>query len=229
MVYVRAKGGPPDCGDPPGKFTVQYFDEEGNMIIRSGGTRAWRCNNPGNLHVSKYSASKKRGCIGTVIDGKDEYAIYPDYATGHEALVVMLRGSVYSPRTLRNAMEHYEKEKKDYIDIIVQRTGLNPERTIQSLNDKEFESFWQAIEYVEKWIPGTEDPIEKWIISGVHKKKGVIFEYYVLFKERGTWVSKEEAIKLANNHKLHAVVVHLKNGKTYLRPEYGVKAFEMIA
>lgn len=40
MVFVSAKAGPPNIGDPPSKFTVQYFDEQGNMTIRSGGSRA---------------------------------------------------------------------------------------------------------------------------------------------------------------------------------------------
>ena len=40
MVFVSAKSGPPDIGDPPSLFTVQYFDEQGNMIIRSGGKRS---------------------------------------------------------------------------------------------------------------------------------------------------------------------------------------------
>ena len=39
MVFVSAKSGPPNIGDPPSMFTVQYFDEQGNMIIRSGGKR----------------------------------------------------------------------------------------------------------------------------------------------------------------------------------------------
>src|SRR5262249_23689099 len=133
MVFVRAQSGPANVGDPKEKFTVQYFDENGNMIIRSGGTRAWRCNNPGNLHRSHYSMSQKRRAIGFAGDDQDEYAVYPDRETGHEALVVMLKGSVYSPKTLRAAMEYYEPKKKDYIDIIVQRTGLDPNRTIVSL------------------------------------------------------------------------------------------------
>jgi hypothetical protein len=29
MVFVKAKAGPPNIGDPPSKFTVQYFDEQG--------------------------------------------------------------------------------------------------------------------------------------------------------------------------------------------------------
>ncbi len=38
MVYVKAKTDPANCGEPKSKFTVQYFDENGNMTIRSGGT-----------------------------------------------------------------------------------------------------------------------------------------------------------------------------------------------
>lgn len=58
MVFVSAKVGPPNIGDDRSKFTVQYFDEQGNMNIRSGGTRTWRCNNLGALLKSSYSTSK---------------------------------------------------------------------------------------------------------------------------------------------------------------------------
>jgi hypothetical protein len=71
---------------------------------------------------------KQRRAIGFAGDSEDEYAVYPDKETGHEALVVMLKGSVYSPKTLRAAMEYYEPRKKDYIDIIVAKTGLDSSR-----------------------------------------------------------------------------------------------------
>ena len=73
MVFVRAKSGPPNIGDSPSLFTVQYFDQQGNMTIRSGGTRAWRCNNPGNPIASTYSTGKSRRSIGTATDGVDEF------------------------------------------------------------------------------------------------------------------------------------------------------------
>ncbi|MBP9841076.1 MAG: hypothetical protein KBC64_01470 [Simkaniaceae bacterium] len=228
MVFVKAKVGPPNIGDPEDRITVQYFDEEGNMTIRSGGTRAWRCNNPGNLHRSHYSMSKQRRAIGFAGDAKDEYAVYPNKEVGHEALVVMLKGSVYSPLTLREAMLRYDKKKKDYIDIIAKRTGLNPERIIKSLDDNEFESFWKAIEHVESWVEGKEDFIPKWIISGVHKKRGTIFEYLIQTAQGALWLKKEETILLATEGKLHAIVVHLKNGTMYLRPEHRSAPFELV-
>lgn len=36
MVFVKAKEGPPNIGNDKSKFTVQYFDEQGNMIIQIG-------------------------------------------------------------------------------------------------------------------------------------------------------------------------------------------------
>ncbi len=228
MAFVFAKTGPANYGNPERMFSVQYFDENGNMTIRSGGTRAWRCNNPGNLHRSRYSMSKKRGAIGFAGDDQDEYAVYPNYETGHQALVVMLKGSVYSPLTLREAMQRYEPKKKDYIDIIVDKTGLDPERKVNSLNDREFKSFWQAIEDTEKWEVGRDDFVERWYIAGVHKSRNTIYEYLVEQKKKNVWYAKNLAIKLAEEERLRATVVHMKNGKKYLRPEHGSKPFQVI-
>src|SRR6185295_1626695 len=126
MVFIRAQVGPPNCENSTSKFTVQYFDENGNMTIRSGGKRAWRCNNPGNLKKSPYSTGKDRRAIGTAGDGKDEYAVYPDYETGHEALIVMLRGSVYSPLTLKAASKRYVREDLEHINKVIGLTGFDP-------------------------------------------------------------------------------------------------------
>jgi hypothetical protein len=229
MVFVRAQVGPPNYGDPESMFTVQYFDEQGNMTIRSHGSRAWRCNNPGNLHASKYSVSATRRSIGTAKYGEDEYAVYPDYATGHEALIVMLRGSVYSPLSLRKAMIRFDRKNSNYINIIVKKTGLDPERKVKSLNDQEFEKFWRSIEETEKWQEGKEDPIDKCYITGVQMKHGVIYKYCVRQHRNDIWLSKQEAIALAQEWKIHAIVVHCSNGSLYLRPEYHGKRFrEMV-
>jgi len=229
MSFIRAEQGPPVIGDPPGKYTVQYFDEKGNMTMRIGGTRAWRNNNPGNLVKSSYSMSKKRGAIGKSGDSEHTYPIYPDYETGHQALVVMLRGSVYSPLTLRAAMKRFDSSQPKYIDTIVSITGLSPDRTIKSLSDAEFEQFWEAIEHTERWDVGTEDFFECWLISGVHKKRGVIYEYLVRKGDQPTWIAKAEAIALAEQHCLHATIVHLRNGTVYLRPEQGKSKFQRVA
>lgn len=227
MAFVKAQAGPANYGDPEGRFTVQYFDEDGNMTIRSGGKRAWRCNNPGNLKKSSYSISKKRRAIGFAGDESDVYAVYPDYETGHEALIVMLRGNIYSPLTLKEASKKYVQSDPDHIRKIVKMTKLDPNRTIKSLSDKEFEIYWKAIEENEGWEVGREDFIVKWYITGVHKKRGVITEYLVEKNDGPIWISKEQALKLALEGRLRATLVHMKNGRLFLRPEFGSKSFEL--
>lgn len=228
MKFVKAKGGPPNIGDPVSEFTVQYFDEKGNMIIRSGGTRAWRCNNPGALLSSDYSTGKDRRSIGTAGFGKYVYAVYPDCQTGHEALIVMLKGSKYFHLTLREASERYVKEDPDHIRKIVKLSKLNPDRTINSLNTQEFEIYWRAIEKNEGWKIGREDPIPKEYITGVHRKRGTIYEYRISRNGKETWLSKSDAIALAEAGRLHAIVIHLQNGSCYLRPEHHAKSFSSM-
>ena len=228
MVFVKATVGPRLAGDPDSRFTVHYFDENGNLTLRSEGSRAWRCNNPGSLLKGPYSTGKDRHSIGTAGYGGYEYAVYPDYDTGHQALVVMLRGSVYSPLTLKEASSRYVKEDPDHIYKIVKICKLNPDRTIKSLSDIEFDAYWKAIEQNEHWEVGQEDFIEKWYISGVHKKRGIISEYLVNKPDTAVWTSREDALCLAREGRLHVVLVHLRNGTMYLRPEFRTHAFTLV-
>jgi len=116
------------------------------------------------------------------------------------------------------------------IDLSIEKEFLgftrekDPERA-----DDEFKMFWKAIEQIEKWAVGEEDFLEKLHISGVHKKRGVIVEYFATISKKPVWISKEESLRLAKEGRLHATIVHLKNGTVYLRPEAGAKPFELIS
>ena len=231
MVFVKAKVGPPNVKakeTDPDVFTVQYFDEHGNMTIRSDGTRAWRCNNPGALVASPYSTGKDRRSIGTAGQGKYYYAVYPDRATDHEALVVMLRGSKYFHLTLREVSLRYVKEDPNHIQKIVKISKLNPDRTVKLLNAEEFKIYWKAIEQNEGWKVGGEVFIPRIYITAVHRKRGVIYEYRVSFDGKESWLSKKDAVALAESGALHAVVVHLHDGSCYLRPEYHAQLFSSM-
>ena len=70
---------------PGPKDTVIYTDENGGRFSYSGGTRTWRNNNPGNLVPGKIS--KRHGQIGVVA----KFAVFPDYESGHEALIDCLK------------------------------------------------------------------------------------------------------------------------------------------
>jgi hypothetical protein len=55
----------------------------------------------------------------------------------------------------------------------------------------------------------------------------VITEYLVAKNDGPTWISKEQALKLALEGRLHATLVRMKNGRLFLRPEFGSKSFEL--
>ena len=89
----------------------------------------------------------------------------------------------------------------------------------------EFEKYWKAIEKIEKWIPGHEVPIDSCYVTGIHMKRGVIQEYRICKNRMNSWISKQEAITLAQEWRIHAILVHCSNGTIYLRPEYKGKRF----
>ena len=60
--------------------TRMYVGNDGNIYEFSGGSRAWRNNNPGNLEDGKFA--RDNGAIGS--DGR--FAIFPDATTGFNAM-----------------------------------------------------------------------------------------------------------------------------------------------
>ncbi len=94
------------------------------------------------------------------------------------------------------------------------------DRTIRSLNEDEYEQLLDAMKKHEGWREGKEEYIEVKKILGIHfNKKRVISEFLVGNDLASSWILKSEAIALAEEGRLHAVVVHAKQG-FYLRPEY---------
>ncbi len=201
MSFVRAQEGPANYGSKT--YTVQYFDENGNMTIRSGGTKAWRNNNPGNLKYQEGSFAHRHGAIGKA----DGMAVFPTEAIGRKALVDLLKIPKYWKLTITEFPETYDKENaKEYRRMLLSISKLDPKKRICDLTLKEFDQFREAIERIEGWEAGGEDFIEKSYISGVHKKLGVIVEYLI----NEEWLSTKDALRLAMEGKLHAILLPLK-------------------
>ncbi len=212
MVFVRAEEGPPNYGSK--SYTVQYFDEKGNVTIRSGGTKAWRNNNLGNMVYIQRGFAVRRGAIGKA----NGMAVFPTEAMGRNALSDLLKSSNYHNLKITEFPEKYDKDNaQEYRRMILSISKLDPNKYIKDLTQAEFDRLRVAVERIEGWEVGREDLIEKWYISKVHKIHGVITEYLV----NKSWLSKEAALKLAEEGKLHATIVRLKNGTAFLRAEYG--------
>jgi len=93
------------------------------------------------------------------------------------------------------------------------------DRAVQALTEDEFNTLIRKMENYEGWHPWAEGEeytsIQK--VVGIKVCNHRITSYLVLNLSEKKWISREEAIELAENRKLRAVVVHNKK-YPYLRP-----------
>jgi hypothetical protein len=84
-----------------GKTRV-YKREDGGQEMRTGGSRSWRNNNPGNINYGDFA--KRMGAIGS--DGR--FAIFPTYETGRKAKEELIfNGKNYKNLPLSEAIARY--------------------------------------------------------------------------------------------------------------------------
>ena len=203
--YIKAEPGP--------KNTVIYTDEDGNRVEFSGGDRTWRNQNPGNLVPG--NVSRRNGQIG-VAGG---FAIFPNYETGHKALIDSLKSShgekdlvqmirVYAPK--------HENKTAVYLRFLRKKTGVKDNRKIKDFSPAQFEKLWKAVEQMEGRKPGKMRvlPTKKEISRIRKNKKGTIVAYFI---DGLGWVSKAEGIRLCRAGQLDAVLARSRSGNPYLR------------
>lgn len=205
--FIKAENGPNN--------SVVYYDEDGNKLIRywkwyegqtddEASTRSWRNNNPGNILIGDFAT--KNGAFGDAghirNKPKFKFAVFPDYETGRKAQAKRLKeGGMYIDLTLNELPRKYtgvKPEMPDNEEVINYRKSikffskLDMERTIRSLNDKEYQQLLDAMKKHEGWREGKEEPFEIKKILGVHlDKKHTISEYLVGDKKMSLWVSKK--------------------------------------
>lgn len=165
------------------------------------------------------------------------FAVFPSYAIGRNAFWNLLKREDYIDLTLDYLPRRYTgvkvedpdtQEVIDYRNDIKKITKFDMQRTIRSLSDKEYEQLIDAMERHEGWDFGFEEYIEVKKIIGVHlNKKKIISEFFVADLASSIWMSRFDAILLAEEGKLHAIVVHTKQEK-YLRPEYHQTPFKQM-
>lgn len=206
--------------------SVIYTAGDGTQIEYSGGDPAWRTNNPGNLWSA--SVSKRNNEIGRY----GNFAIFPDYETGHGALLDSLR-TTYWNKNLEEMVNGYAPKKDRnkptrYLRFLRNKVGVKDNRKIKEFTPKQFEKLWQGIETYEgrkkgkvrNVTPGRK-PEEKREITQVRKnKKGTIVAYNV---EGIGWVSKRRGIDLASEGQIDAVVATSRSGSLYLRTRPGIE------
>ena len=136
-----------------GRDVIYVFDN-GKKVKRSGGTRAWRNQNPGNLRYTQLS--RDNGAIGTA----GGFAVFPSVEKGRAALAELLRSDSYKNLTIGRAIFVYAPPQENNTDLykkqIQKMTGLNINTKISDLTPRQMESVIDAICVLEGWKTGRE-------------------------------------------------------------------------
>jgi hypothetical protein len=132
---------------------VIYTMTDGSRIRRSGGSLAWRNNNPGNITCGA-------GLIFGSIACNVRFLIFPNESTGMRAITEQLKRPGYQNGTLGAAINRWappsENDTGSYQRMIERETGMSLSTHMSQLDDTALSRVAQVIRRVEGWKPGTE-------------------------------------------------------------------------
>ena len=142
--------------------TVEYIADNGDRLLRSGGTIAWRFNNPGNLRPGpKYTRH-----IGQGHTASGTFLIFPSPDFGRDEKKGLLLRK-YKNASIRNMLYAYappsENDTEGYINSICKKTGLSHDKIIGEFSDNELKSMMTAMEEHEGYHHKKETRKEIWL------------------------------------------------------------------
>ena len=136
-----------------GGSTVTYTNPDGSTTTLSGGSMAWRNNNPGNLVYNANTAAL--GAIGS----NNGFAVFPDVSTGSTALAGILNTQTYQALSVDAAIARYapsfENNTSAYQAFVTNTLGVSGSTTLSSLSQAQMASLQTAIQTQEGYTAGT--------------------------------------------------------------------------
>ncbi len=132
-----------------------YFYADGRVEIKSGGSRAWRDNNPGNTNAGRLADN--HGPIGS----EGGFAIFPDEQSGSAAMESNLRNNYindtmdeavrdYSPATDERGKNNVARNQAQVRDW----TGMSGDTKLSDMTPVQFQSFLNAMARKEGYTEG---------------------------------------------------------------------------
>jgi RHS repeat-associated protein len=148
-----SQGGPTAVSARAEGNDVIIVFSDGTEEVRSGGSRSFRNNNPGNLR--NFDFSKRNGSIGEA----GGFAVFPNEATGQSALTGLLETKTYQALSISDAISRFapsvENNTKNYQTFIRNATGLDGSTALSTLNKSQLTSVANAIRRFEGFFVGT--------------------------------------------------------------------------
>ena len=131
---------------------VIYTRADSSQYRLTGGTRAWRNNNPGCLRFGKIA--REAGAIGSA----GGFAVFPSEVHGRNALASLLKTDDYAKLTIAGAIMRYAPPSQNntarYKKRLQELTGLSLTRRMSELSDVELGKCIDAICAIEGWREG---------------------------------------------------------------------------
>ncbi len=189
---------------------VFYFDTAGNKYVASGGSLAWRINNPG---LVRSQGPRKLGSIGNY----DRYAIFSHPREGRKALATWIRSKKYFNSSLKILGEHYQSETPDlFVSQLSSLSQIPPETKIQSLSKPELERLLLSIEKLCGYATTGNESffLLPKIIAKIENGKGKEETYLI---GDNIVLTKKEGIEWVQSHRLDGVIVNERSGAIHLR------------
>lgn len=145
-------------------LTCDYAAGDGSHLLRTGGTAAWRFNNPGNLRPGR-KGKALYGAIGVAkTKTNNSFLIFSSYAEGRKQKKALLRRK-YNQRTIYtmlagvddgqgNMIEGYapasdKNNPATYAAAISKHTGMSTDTVLSTMTDAQLESMLDAMEEKE--------------------------------------------------------------------------------
>jgi len=133
---------------------VRVQNLNGTVDVRSGGSRSWRNNNPGNIRSGGFAA--RQGAIGQA----GGFAVFPSERAGKGAVVGLLNTPGYQSQTLNGAIARWAPSSDNnntaaYQDDVQRQTGLPGSASMSALSQDELGGVAEAIKGHEGWRGGT--------------------------------------------------------------------------
>lgn len=142
--------------------TVEYVADNGDRLLRRGGTIAWRFNNPGNLRPGpKYKLH-----IGQGKTASGMFLVFPTPEAGREekrGLLLRKYKDVSIARMLYTYAPPQENDTEGYIDSVCRKTGFSRDRIIGEFSHDEMTKLMTAMEEHEGYYHKKETREEIWV------------------------------------------------------------------
>jgi hypothetical protein len=190
---------------------VFYLDAVGNKYAATGGSLAWRLNNPGLVHsISRFFS--RQGSIGHF----GRYAIFATPEHGREALSNWLHSKKYFSGSLTTIAKHYQPNNPDdFANRLARLTGIPIRTKVRALSKLEFGQLLFGIEKLCDYVLKSNEKFS--LLPKIFGKieNGELENTYLI--GGNIVLSKKEALEWAGSNRLDAVIVHQYDGCVYLR------------